>query len=117
MNIVNFNKEGVKDFWNNASCGEDLYLKGEDTKDAFNKQSQSRYTLEPYILPFLKFRETNNKNLLEIGVGLGADHQQLAMSGLNMFGIDLTERAINYTKQRLNLYSLKSELIVSDIHI
>lgn len=114
MNNIEFNKNDVKEFWNNASCGEDLYLKGEDIKDAFNKQSQTRYALEPYILPFLKFPETNNKNLLEIGVGLGADHQQLAMSGLNMYGIDLTERSINYTKERLNLFSLKSELIVSD---
>ena len=114
MNSIDHKKNDVKQFWNIASCGEDLYLKGVDMKEAFNKQSIVRYSLEPYILPFLKFRETKNKNLLEIGVGLGADHQQLAMSGLNMFGIDLTERAINYTKQRLNLFALKSELIVSD---
>ena len=114
MNSFNSSKENVKEFWNKASCGEDLYLKGTDIRDAFNKQSFTRYSLEPYIIPFLKFPETNNKNILEIGVGLGADHQQLAMSGLNMYGIDLTERAINYTKERLKLFSLKSVLIVSD---
>jgi 2-polyprenyl-3-methyl-5-hydroxy-6-metoxy-1,4-benzoquinol methylase len=114
MNSFDLNKDDVKQFWNNAPCGEELYLKGDNFREAFNKQSNSRYTLEPYILKFLNFPETKNKNLLEIGVGLGADHQKLAMSGFKVYGIDLTERAINYTKERLNLFSLKSELFVSD---
>ena len=114
MNSTDFNKDDVKQFWNNASCGEELYLKGDNFREAFNTQSNSRYTLEPYILNFLNFPNSKNKNLLEIGVGLGADHQKLAMSGFNMYGIDLTERAINYTKERLKLFSLQSELFVSD---
>ncbi len=112
--MIDLDKLEVKDFWNNASCGETLYLKGNNLKEAFIKQANIRYNLEPYILPFLNFPETDNKNILEIGVGLGADHQKLAMSGLKMYGIDLTERAINFTKERLNLFSLNSELFVSD---
>jgi ubiquinone/menaquinone biosynthesis C-methylase UbiE len=114
MNSIDHKKNDVKKFWNIASCGEDLYLNGTDIRDAFNKQSIKRYTLEPYIIPFLNFPESNKKNILEIGVGLGADHQKIAMSGLKMYGIDLTERAIKYTKERLDLFSLESELLVSD---
>ena len=62
MNSIDRKKNDVKEFWNIASCGEDLYLKGADMREAFNKQSISRYTLEPYILPFLKFHKQLSLN-------------------------------------------------------
>jgi hypothetical protein len=47
-------KQAVHDFWNAASCGEDLYL---GTLDAagFEIQMRKRYELEPYISGFAKF--------------------------------------------------------------
>ena len=63
--MIDYDKLEVKDFWNNASCGENLYLKGNNLKEAFIKQANIRYSLEPYILPFLNFPETSNKNILE----------------------------------------------------
>ena len=75
------NKKLVKDFWNKSSCGEELYLKGENKKKAYLNQSSIRYNLEPYILDFAKFEESKNKKVLEIGVGLGSDHQKFAEAG------------------------------------
>jgi hypothetical protein len=49
------NKAEVRKFWNDASCGENLYLKGESLKDQFNEQRHQRYTLEPEILDFTQF--------------------------------------------------------------
>ena len=67
-------KKLVKDFWNEASCGEELYLKGFD-KDSYLNQSTIRYSLEPEIIEFAEFPKFKGKRTLEIGVGLGADHQ------------------------------------------
>jgi hypothetical protein len=60
------NKQLVKDFWNAASCGEDLYLKGADANTQFNNQLKVRYQLEPFILSFGQFEKFRNKEVLEI---------------------------------------------------
>ena len=105
-------KSKVYDFWNDASCGEELYLEGRD-KTAYEKQAQKRYELEPYI-GFAEFDSSHNQRVLEIGVGLGADHQKFIEAGANVCGIDLTERAIENTKTRLKLFGLESSLRVGD---
>jgi len=105
-------KDNVKDFWNQASCGEDLYLKS-FTKDDYIFQAKKRYELEPQ-LEFGEFKSFKGLKTLEIGVGLGADHQQLAEAGPILCGIDLTERAINHTTRRFELFGLKSNLQVAD---
>ena len=111
--MTNFEKENVHDFWNNASCGEDLYLQNTGLR-GYSKQAQERYRLEPFIIPFAGFKESKNKKVLEIGVGLGADHQKFAEAGADLFGVDLTERAVAHTRRRLELYGLTSTLSIGD---
>ena len=105
-------KSMVHDFWNRASCGEKLYLHAED-KAAFEEQRRIRYELEE-IRKFADFPSFHGKQTLEIGVGLGADHQSLAEAGAILAGIDLTQRAVEFTRTRLALFGLKSDLRVAD---
>lgn len=113
MNNTEGLKKEIDDFWNEASCGEDLYLSG-FSKEDYLSHSKKRYELEPEILAFGDFKTFKGKKTLEIGVGLGSDHQQLAEAGAILNGIDLTERAINHTRRRFELTKLKSELQVGD---
>jgi len=106
-------KQSVHDFWNEASCGESLYLKGED-RESFSEQLKKRYELEPYILDFANFESAKGQRVLEIGVGLGADHQKFAEAGAQLYGIDLTERAIEHTRNRLASFGLESNLALGD---
>jgi len=108
------NKLLVKRFWNKFSCGEELYFHGNSDLEAFNCHSMKRYELEPYIIPFADFESSKNKKVLEIGVGLGADHQCYAEAGAQLYGIDLTERAILHTKKRMKLFNLVSDLNIGD---
>ncbi len=114
---MNKNKRKVYDFWNNSSCGEKLYLK-ESEKQSYNNQANSRYELEGHmIFPFAKFSEYRGLKVLEIGVGLGADHQKFAESGSELYGIDLTERAVKHTSHRLLVFGLKSKITVGDAEL
>lgn len=110
---MNSEKEAVHDFWDNASCGEELYLAGE-SKDDYLKQAGIRYHLEPFILEFAEFETSRGKKVLEIGVGLGADHQQFAEAGAFLTGVDLTQRAIDHTRRRFQVLSLNSDLRTAD---
>ncbi len=106
-------KAQVRDFWNEASCGERLLLAGHDAEH-YRRQAQERYRLEPYIPDFAGFAQSAGKSVLEIGVGLGADHQCFAEAGAQLSGVDLTERAIEHTRRRISLLGGSSDLRVAD---
>ena len=100
----------VKDFWNTESCGE-RYAYGDSAVDFYVSETKSRYELEPYIKDFAKFNEFFGCDVLEIGVGMGSDHSQIAQSKpSSLTGVDLTERAINHTKKRFEALNLVSDL-------
>ena len=107
-------KEAVREFWDQASCGEALYLSSRD-QEGFCAQAKARYRLEGWmIFPFARFHESRGQSVLEIGVGLGADHQQYAQAGAKLTGIDLTERAVSHTRSRLQSFGLHSCLSTGD---
>jgi len=103
----------VRDFWQEAACGERLLLHSTD-RQGFADQAAERYRLEPFILDFARFEQWTGKRVLEIGVGLGADHQRFVEAGARTTGIDLTPRAIELTEKRLAAFGLRSELRLGD---
>jgi SAM-dependent methyltransferase len=106
-------KQSVSDFWQAASCGERLFLQGTEAKD-YQRQAESRYDVEAYIPGFARFEEGRDRDVLEIGVGLGADHQLWAAAGARLTGIDLTPRAVGHSRRRLEKFGLSSDLRVAD---
>jgi len=106
-------KRQVLEFWDEAACGEKLLLPTLD-RSGFARQSAERYRLEPYIVDFAHFDSWAGKRVLEIGVGLGADHQRFVEAGARTTGVDLTPRAIDMTRRRLQAFGLESELLVAD---
>lgn len=105
--------ESVRDFWDAASCGEKLHL-AEESAAGYASQSKERYRLEPYIPAFANWAAMRGKAVLEIGIGLGSDHEQFARAGAVLSGIDLTPRAVEHTRRRLALAGLKSDLMVAN---
>ena len=106
-------KDAVRDFWNDAACGEKLLLPSFDI-EGFKTQSTERYRLEPYIVPFADFTGSTGQDVLEIGLGLGADHERFAKAGAHLHGVDLTPRAVEITHRRLEAQGLASDLRVGD---
>ena len=106
-------KQQVQDHWNRESCGEASAVVG-DVFD-LSAQERERYLLEPYIMGFARFEDARDKDVLEIGVGMGADHLMWGRFGpRSLSGVDLTERAIEFTRRRLNEEGLVSDLHVAD---
>jgi SAM-dependent methyltransferase len=108
-------KSDVEQFWNAASCGEEAYAHGPDFSSQMKSQAAARYSLEPYIIDFARFPEGRGKDVLEVGVGMGGDHELwAAQKPSRLCGVDLTERAIEFTSSRLALTGLHSELQKAD---
>lgn len=107
-------KQAVGDFWEAGSCGE-IYAAGSDERERFEAHARARYALEPFIFPFARFGEGKGKDVLEIGVGMGADHLEWARSGpRTLTGIDLTQRAVDFTRRRLEIHGLSSDVRTGD---
>jgi SAM-dependent methyltransferase len=107
-------KTEVRGFWGAASCGE-VYAEGRSAEEQLRRQAEVRYRLEPYIRGFARFEEGAGKDVLEIGVGMGADHLEWARTApRRLVGVDLTSRAVAWTAQRLASQGLSSELREAD---
>lgn len=103
----------VRQFWNSAPCGE-VYAAGAGA-GKLDRHARTRYALEPYIFDFARFPDGTGKRVLEVGVGMGADHLEWAKSRpRTLSGIDLTPRAIELTRSRLAQNGFQSGLRVAD---
>jgi len=101
-------KSKVKQHWEEETCGI-RYADAPDRKEYFRQISSARYELEPYIPPFADFKSAAGKKLLEIGVGAGSDFENWCKYADHATGIDLTERAISLTNERLRLNGVPAE--------
>lgn len=107
-------KEKVREFWQRRACGE-VYVRGDSLQRELDSQAEARFRLEPHIFDFARFEEGRGRDVLEIGVGMGADHLEWARrEPRSLTGLDLTPRAIEYTRARLEVYGHASRLLVGD---
>ena len=107
-------QQPIRDFWNADVCGT-RYAVGESLPAQLRAHAERRYALEPYIFDFARFADGAGKRVLEVGVGLGADHLQWARAKPSyLAGVDLAPRAIEMTRSRLQLEGLQSDLYALD---
>jgi 2-polyprenyl-3-methyl-5-hydroxy-6-metoxy-1,4-benzoquinol methylase len=72
--------------------------------------SSSFYSGKRPFEKWIPFDALKDKRVLEIGCGLGAHAQLLSEAGCNLTCIDLTEKAVATTKQRLELSGLTADI-------
>lgn len=96
-------KDDVRAFWEAEACGERYR----------DEQEQLRYELEPEILDFAAFAGASGLDVLEIGVGMGADFLRWLRAGARATGIDLTERAVALAGQWARAEGFEADLRVA----
>ena len=104
------NEKDIQDFWNARPCGESQVggIEG-NYEEFFNSYDAFRYTEENHILKCLDAINFKNKRVLEIGLGLGADSEQIIRRGAIWSGIDLTPESVSRVAKRLSLRKLPYE--------
>ena len=106
----------IQDFWQTHPCGAELVGDlGKETRGEyegfFDRYDQYRYTKEPHILKNLDRVDWHGQRVLEIGLGQGADAEQIVKRGGTYSGVDLTEESVKRVKMRFELKGLAYERI------
>lgn len=105
----------VRDYWEQEPCGTGAVPPTPDDRRAwFERIEERRYSLEPFIHSAAQFTRHRGERVLEIGVGAGTDHLQWARAGAICHGVDITDAAIDLTREQLSLNGLSSDLRRTD---
>lgn len=115
--MTQISNEAVRGYWEREPCGTGDKVTGTalaGSLDYFERVEDYRYGVEPFIHSVAQFTRHHGKTLLEVGVGAGTDHLQWARAGARCYGVDLTDAAVEMTRQRLALHGLSSHLQRAD---
>jgi ubiquinone/menaquinone biosynthesis C-methylase UbiE len=107
-------KTRVHDFWQANPCGS-TFGDGEiGTHEFFDAVERHRYQTEWHIPEVIDFPRWRDKDVLEVGCGLGTDAINFARAGARYTGVDLTEASIELARRRFEFETLNAELRVAD---
>jgi len=103
----------VKAYWETRTCGAEHTASQPMSREYFSEIEEARYRLAPEVLEHANFGRWGGQRVLEIGVGAGTDFVNFARNGAELFGVDLTEAAIDHARRRLALEGLSADLRVA----
>ncbi|MFF3578273.1 class I SAM-dependent methyltransferase [Streptomyces mirabilis] len=104
----------IQSFWSSHPCGDQLLgapegRERQDYEAFFHRYDTAKYRLEPHIPRCLDGLDLRGRHVLEIGLGQGAEAEQLIRRGARWTGVDLTDTAVRRTGMRLALRELPFE--------
>ena len=107
--------KGVRtaDFWSRSQPGFRFSSGEPGTPKFFAEVERHRYTLEPHIPEVAQFGRWADRDVLEVGCGIGTDGARFAGSGARYTGVDQTETAISLARRRFDLKDLAGQFPVA----
>ena len=110
------NESAIKDYWNAHPCGD--HIVGGlhegfalDHDRFFSAYDAWRYRQESHIPGCLDEVDWRGRDVLEIGLGQGAESEQIIRRGARWSGLDLTAESVQRVSARLGIRSLPHEEI------
>jgi SAM-dependent methyltransferase len=103
-------EQAIREFWDAHPCGEGLVEELRADHEAFFRQYDAfRYRTEEHILRRLDAIDFKGERVLEIGLGQGADSEQIIRRGAVWSGLDLSRESVDRVATRLRLRGLAYE--------
>ena len=105
--------EVVQNYWKGENVPQQWYSqKVPFTLQWFNDLAKKRYkTYYSYLLKDAEFEYHSGEKVLEIGVGIGTDLVQYAKYGAKVYGVDLGQDQVDYTKLNFDINNLEYQEI------
>jgi ubiquinone/menaquinone biosynthesis C-methylase UbiE len=102
--------EAIAAGWEEHPVGDD-FVRVADWREHFLAYDKFKYTHEPHILEELAALDVKGKQLLEIGLGQGAESQKLIEAGAVYTGIDFTRESVERVRRRCAIFRLPYERV------
>ncbi len=105
----------VRTYWQAHPAGEaEVAHLAADRRDFFNERDRQTRLLYPNLDADYDFALAQGKCTLELGCGMGYNAQRLAQHGARLIVMDLAQRAVLLTRERLLLQDLSAVFLVAD---
>jgi len=107
--------EAVRNYWNVRPCNIRHSVRPVATKEYFDEVEKRKYFVEPHIPAFVQFEKWKGKKVLEIGCGIGTDSINFARAGADLTVVDISDKSLEITKKRFEVYSLKAKFYCGNV--
>jgi SAM-dependent methyltransferase len=94
----------VQKYWDDRPCNIRHSTKPRGSKPYFNEVENKKYFVEPHIPQHAEFKNWKNKNVLEVGCGIGTDSINFIRNGSNLTAMDLSKKSLEMTKKRTKVF-------------
>ncbi len=99
----------VRAYWDRRPCNIRHSRLAVGTREYFDQVEARKYMVEPHIPGFAQFPRWSDKQVLEIGCGIGTDAVNFARAGAHYTAVELSEVSLALTRQRFAAFSLDGE--------
>src|SRR4030095_8964657 len=100
----------VRDYWNRRPCNLRHSPAPVGTRQYFDEVEQRKYFVEPHIPAFADFSRSKDRDVLEVGCGLGTDTINFARAGALVTAVDLSEESLQLARQRARVFGLEDRI-------
>jgi SAM-dependent methyltransferase len=107
-------KTDVAGYWNGRPCGDGLAEAQRGSAEYFEQIERAKDELEPYVHAFADFSRWRDRDVLEIGCGLGTDTVRFARAGAHVTAVDLSATSVELARRRLEDSGLVGDIREAD---
>ena len=114
--FLDVDKQEIEKQWDANPCGANTVDSDDpETITFYRAVRDHRYKVYgPWFDRMMRFEDTKNQDVLEIGVGLGSDHLRFAQNGNRMTALDLSREHLRHARQHLAMEGMSTETVYGD---
>ncbi len=102
----------VRQYWDTRPCNIRHSTAEFCSRQYFDEVEQRKYFVEPHIPAFAEFEKWKDREVLEVGCGIGTDSINFARAGARLTVMELSEKSLEIAKKRFETYGLKADFIL-----